>query len=165
MSKRTMPDTDPLPEWVEEPFGERMGDASDEKPQGLTSQAEIRSHIAELEEEAPAEDEFLPPVDYELRDRRTFQDVRDDVERLRNEIDHLRARLSIIQQQAATVVSSPVAWADAGARAQLGPYPWAKLAGAMAATFVGARILGRAAGFAAMVLPLIARPPNRALDR
>jgi hypothetical protein len=169
MSKRAMPDRGTqgaLREWVDAGEsispGEGMSNASG-KPQGLNTEAEIQAHLAELEK-APAEDEFLPPVDYVPTERRTFQDVRDDVDQLRHEIDNLRARLSIIQQQAATVVRSNVEWADASAHAQLGPYPWAKLAGAMVATFVGARMLGRAAGFAAMVLPLIARPHRRNQD-
>jgi hypothetical protein len=154
----------PLPEFVDDEAslfgGEGMGSASTEKPQGLNTEAEIRAHLTELKEEAPAEDEFPPPVDYVLTERRRFQAVGDDVDQLRHEIDNLRARLSIIQHQAATVIRSNVEWADASAHAQLGPYPWAKLACTMAATFIGARMLGRAAGFAAMALPLIARPPR-----
>jgi hypothetical protein len=139
--------------------GDGWDTATNRKPQGLNTQTEIQVHIAELEEEVRAEEVF-PPVDYVLTERRTFQEVSEDVERLRNEINNLRARLAIIQQQAATVVRSNVEWADASAHAQLGPYPWAKLACAMAATFIGARVLGRAAEFAAIALPLIARPPR-----
>jgi hypothetical protein len=163
MSKPTMPDF-PLRKTADvEEFpsaGEGLENTSNEKQQGFNRHDMIRADIAGPEDEAPADEEFLPPVDYVLTERNTFRDISEDINRLRLEIDNLRARFTIIQQQAATVVRSNVEWADASAHAQLGSYPWVKLACAMTATFVGARVLGRAAGFAAMVLPLITSPPR-----
>lgn len=62
---------------------------------------------------------------------------------LRQEIDHLKARLAIIREQAATVVKANAEWADASARDQLGAYPWGKLVGTMAAVFLAMRVLKR----------------------
>ncbi|MBB3320131.1 hypothetical protein [Rhizobium sp. BK661] len=72
---------------------------------------------------------------------RPFDDVQADLYALRQEIEHLRGRLHVITAQAETVVKSRVEWADASAHAQLGQYPWLKLAGAMAGTFIATRLI------------------------
>jgi hypothetical protein len=58
-------------------------------------------------------------------------------------------------------------WADASAHAQLGAYPWAKLAGAMAFTFVSSRLLRRLplGAVASAALPLAASKMRRRYDR
>jgi hypothetical protein len=125
-------------------------------PEGFEREAEYRAHLAQLDADAPAE-ELTPPVDYALTERRTFRDVRNDIDDVRAELENLRARLSVIKHQATTVARSNIEWADASAHAQLGAYPWAKLAAAMVATFVVARSLRRPplGAFTAAVMPLI----------
>ncbi|EPE96271.1 hypothetical protein RGCCGE502_20370 [Rhizobium grahamii CCGE 502] len=68
--------------------------------------------------------------------RVTLAQVRDDIELVRREIDHLKARPAAVAERAATVVRSQAEWADAAAHAQLGNYPWAKLSGALAGAFL-----------------------------
>lgn len=76
---------------------------------------------------------------------------------LQKEIDLLRARLHIIRDQAGLVAKSGVTWANASARAQLGPYPWAKFAALAASSFLVTRGLrklpmGEVAGMTAPLL-------------
>ncbi|KQV65155.1 hypothetical protein [Rhizobium sp. Root1220] len=106
-------------------------------PYGQVSEAELQAHLAELEAEAIAEDLVASPVDY-ISPRAEFE-LR--LREARDELDNLRGRLAVIKERAATVVSERAKWADASARDQLGPYPWAKLAGAMAGTFLVSRVL------------------------
>ncbi|MBB3545436.1 MULTISPECIES: hypothetical protein [unclassified Rhizobium] len=79
----------------------------------------------------------------EERERVKFAQIRDDIDLIRRDIETLRNRLAVVVERAATVVQSRAEWADAAAHAQLGDYPWAKLAGAMIGAFVGARFLRR----------------------
>jgi hypothetical protein len=75
----------------------------------------------------------------------------------RVELDILRDRLERIKEDVAEIAHARMEWADASAHAQLGDYPWAKLAAAMAASFVATKAL-RALPMAAAgsaVLPLI----------
>jgi hypothetical protein len=67
----------------------------------------------------------------------------DEMESLRRQIALLRIRVSEVAEQSGDVVRAKVHWADASARAQLGDYPWIKLAGAFAGTFLAARVLRR----------------------
>jgi hypothetical protein len=97
---------------------------------------------AELEAETPAQ-ELRTPIDDVQSESQNLRDLKSDIGYLRNEIENLRAHLAIVRKQAATVVSANLNWADASAHAQLGRYPWAKLAGAMAATFICTRLLKR----------------------
>jgi hypothetical protein len=55
---------------------------------------------------------------------------------LQKEIELLRVRLDIIQDRAKVVVRSGAAWANASARSQLGPYPWAKFVGIALGSFL-----------------------------
>jgi hypothetical protein len=64
-----------------------------------------------------------------------------EIEALRRQIALLRLRLSEIADQSGAVVRANVNWVDANAHAQLGDYPWVKLAGAFAATFLVSRVL------------------------
>ena len=75
--------------------------------------------------------------------RRPFEELQSDLLNLRQDIEHLRARLSVIVGQSEVAVRSHIEWADASAHAQLGNYPWLKLAGAMACTFTLVRIFQR----------------------
>lgn len=65
----------------------------------------------------------------------------EEMESLRRQIALLRIRVSEVAEQSGDVVRAKAHWADASARAQLGDYPWLKLAGAFAGTFIAARML------------------------
>lgn len=57
-------------------------------------------------------------------------------ELLQKELELLRARLDVIRAQAKDVVRLGAIWANASARAQLGPYPWATFAGIAVSSFL-----------------------------
>ncbi|MGO7513009.1 hypothetical protein ELH48_25850 (plasmid) [Rhizobium ruizarguesonis] len=130
--------------------------------EGFASDAEYRAYIATLGGDAPAggtvEEPLLVSDGHALEGR---------LRELREELENLRARLHVIQHQAATVVTENVRWADASAHAQLGNQPWLKLAGAMAATFVVTRGIMRLplGAVATTALPLMAAAMNRKLAR
>ncbi|MBB4570756.1 hypothetical protein [Rhizobium leucaenae] len=117
--------------------------SASKQPEGFRTDAELQAHLAALEADAPAEEGFQSPDDYMGAERRRLDELKSEIASLRDEMENLRMRLSAVAQQATTVVRSNIDWADASAHAQLGRYPWAKLAGAMAATFVSVRLLKR----------------------
>ena len=126
------------------------------KSEGFDTNAELRAHFAELEADAPAEEGLQGPID-DISVERRLDDLKSEIDHLRDEIENLRGRLAAIGQQATTVVRSHLDWADASAHAQLGRYPWAKLAGAMAGTFICVRLskrlpLGRIASVAVALI-------------
>ncbi|MGO7635491.1 hypothetical protein AB9F42_17440 [Rhizobium leguminosarum] len=128
--------------------------------EGFASEAEYRAYIATLGDYASVGDtvdEPLPIYEGHVLEGR--------LQELREELENLRARLHVIQHQAATVVTENVRWADASAHAQLGNQPWLKLAGAMAATFVITRGIMRLplGAVATTALPLVAAAMNRKL--
>ncbi|TAU72324.1 hypothetical protein ELI13_25310 (plasmid) [Rhizobium ruizarguesonis] len=130
--------------------------------EGFASDAEYQAYIATLGGDAPVggtvEEPLLVSDGHALEGR---------LRELREELENLRARLHVIQHQAATVVTENVRWADASAHAQLGNQPWLKLAGAMAATFVVTRGIMRLplGAVATTALPLVAAAMNRNLAR
>ncbi|MBO9097568.1 MULTISPECIES: hypothetical protein [unclassified Rhizobium] len=100
----------------------------------------LESHLAEMEARAMDGGPALldaPRIDRQAR----LQALRDEVADLQETVAGIKARVARTRQQAVSVVKSGAEWADASAHAQLGSYPWAKLAGASVATFVGTRIL------------------------
>ncbi|MDM9629472.1 hypothetical protein QTL95_26665 [Rhizobium sp. S152] len=113
------------------PLTEDAGAADTEK--------DLQDHLAEME--------ALAPLDYvatpEPSDAVSDESQADRLQALRDEVDNLRSRLAIIREQATTVVKANAEWADASAHAQLGAYPWGKLAGTMAAVFIAARLIKR----------------------
>ncbi|SEI18761.1 hypothetical protein SAMN05216228_104113 [Rhizobium tibeticum] len=117
---------------------------------------ELQEHLALLETDTPSDEDISVPEDFR-RDRRTFEDVRADIETVRDEMNHLRARLAILTRQAEIAIRSRAEWADASAHAQLGEYPWAKLVGAMAGSFALTRLARRLpfGRFATAAAPLI----------
>ncbi|QND37438.1 hypothetical protein HB771_02715 (plasmid) [Rhizobium leguminosarum bv. viciae] len=130
--------------------------------EGFASDAEYRAYIATLGGDASVGgtvEEPLPVSDGHALEGRLRE--------LREELENLRARLHVIQHQAATVVTENVRWADASAHAQLGNQPRLKLAGAMAATFVVTRGIMRLplGAVATTALPLVAAAMNRKLAR
>ncbi|MGO6817242.1 hypothetical protein ELI30_25700 (plasmid) [Rhizobium leguminosarum] len=130
--------------------------------EGFASEAEYRAYIATLGGDAPVGGIVEEPL--QVSDGHALEGR---LRELREEIENLRARLHVIQHQAATVVTENVRWADASAHAQLGNQPWLKLAGAMAATFVVTRGIMRLplGAVATTALPLVAAVMNRKLAR
>lgn len=132
------------------------------RPDGFRTDAELQAHLAALEADAPAEEGIRSPIDDIDAERRRLADLKSEIANLRDEIENLQARLGAVAQQTTTVVKSNLDWADASAHAQLGRYPWAKLAGAMAATFVCVRLLKRLplGRMASMAIPLMITWPD-----
>ena len=119
-------------------FGEtRMTADTTGRPVAFDTDEDLQEHLALLEADARAEDRVVP----DALSRRTLEDVHADFLAVKDEVEHLRARLSLVTQQAETVIRSRAEWADASAHAQLGDYPWLKLAGAMAGTYVLASLV------------------------
>lgn len=127
---------------------------------GFDTEEELQAHLGTLEAESPSES-----VDTDVR-RRTASDVQEDIAAVREELEHLRARLSIVAQQAETAVKSRAEWANASAHAQLGDYPWLKLAGAMASAFLATQVVKRLplGSLVAAALPLVVASVRRRID-
>lgn len=66
-----------------------------------------------------------------------------DLTALRQELRLLRVRISALREDAEAALKAKATSVDANAHVQLGDYPWAKLAAAIAATFVAARLVRR----------------------
>jgi hypothetical protein len=64
-----------------------------------------------------------------------------EVERLQDEVYLLKDRLATIRARAKSVIDTQRMSIDASARAQLGDYPWTKLAGAFIATYGAGKVL------------------------
>jgi len=60
---------------------------------------------------------------------------------LQKDIDLLRSRLAIVAAQAGAVGKAGAIWVNAGARSQLGTYPWAKFAALTVGSYVVTRAL------------------------
>ncbi|KRB55076.1 hypothetical protein ASE04_04980 [Rhizobium sp. Root708] len=127
---------------------------------GFDTEEELQAHLGILEAEAPSES-----ADTDVRPR-TVRDVQEDIAVVREELEHLRARLSIVAQQAETAVKSRAEWANASAHVQLGDYPWLKLAGAMASAFVATQVVKKLplGSLVAAALPLVATSVRRRID-
>lgn len=125
-----------------------MGDRSASK--SGESEADLQAHLAEMEAQAMADDLVAG-----IPEDRTSLAL--DLQRLQDELQSLQARLAVIKEQGATVVRTNLEWADESAHAQLGNYPWLKLAGAMTATFLAGRMLRNApvAAILAAVVPFV----------
>jgi len=130
--------------------------------EGFASEADYRAYIATLGGHVPVGDLVEEPL--LVSDGHALEGR---LRELREEIENLRARLHVIQHQAATVVAENVRWADASAHAQLGNRPWLKLAGAMAAAFVVTRGIRRLplGAVATTAVPLVAAAMNRKFAR
>jgi hypothetical protein len=62
---------------------------------------------------------------------------------LKDELSLLRSRIAAIRSQTGAVVKAQRSSIDANARAQLGDYPWLKLAAASASAFIAMRAIRR----------------------
>ncbi len=78
-------------------------------------------------------------------------------ELLNKEIDLFRARLEIIRSQIGVLTRSSMTWADASARTQLGPYPWAKFLALSAGPYLVTKALRRLpiGSVIAVAIPLV----------
>ena len=116
----------------------------------------LQAHLAKMEAEAQSADAV--PLDEIQHSRRArVKALQAEITGLQARLDGIKSRLATTQRQAVHVVKSGAEWADASAHQQLGAYPWAKLAGASAATFIGARLLRALplGGIASIAIPLI----------
>lgn len=102
----------------------------------------LQKRLSEMEGRRPATDTMPIPLNDEALARQTrLQSLKDEIADLQARLGDLRAKASRAGYQAADVVKTKAKWADKNAHEQLGSYPWAKLAGATAATFVGTRLI------------------------
>jgi len=116
----------------------------------------LQAHLAKMEAEALSADEAQVD-EIQLARHTRVKALQAEISGLQERLDGIKARLARTQRQAVNVVKSGAEWADASAHQQLGSYPWAKLAGASAATFIGTRLLRALplGGIASIAIPLI----------
>ncbi|MBY5350580.1 hypothetical protein [Rhizobium leguminosarum] len=62
---------------------------------------------------------------------------------LQHEVRLLNARIGVLREDAEAALKAKAASVDANAHVQLGDYPWFKLAAAIGATFIAARLFRR----------------------
>ena len=120
-------------------------------PTDFKTEAELQAYLAQREAEALAEDAIPIPLN-------EIDQTGESLQNLQDELASLRRQLAVIKKQAGNTLKASAVRVDASAHEQLGSYPWAKLAGAMAGTFLIARLL-RSLPFAAIAtaaMPLIA---------
>ena len=119
---------------------------------GFDTEAQLQEHLAEMEAETRDESDLaVRPVDLaQMREQRSLA-------RLRDEIETLRRQVALVREEASMLAKNSVRRVDRDAHRQLGDYPWAKLAGAMAGSFVAGRLLRRLrfGTLATAALPLV----------
>ncbi|MEZ2127054.1 MULTISPECIES: hypothetical protein [unclassified Sinorhizobium] len=106
------------------------------------------------EADSMVEDE-LPPTALEMARAKAEADLED----LRDEIFALREHVAELRRQMRRVVQAERTSLNASAHAQLGEYPWIKLAAAFGATFVLARTI-RGLPIASLIAILAQRRPD-----
>jgi len=109
---------------------------TDIRTRGFKTKAELDEHLADMQEAIETEHVMLPPVDYAAEKQETVE-----LARLQEDLTLLRRHLALLREQAKTAISARAQWTDASAHEQLGNYPWLKLAGVIAITFLAARRL------------------------
>ncbi|MBB4437002.1 MULTISPECIES: hypothetical protein [Rhizobium] len=62
---------------------------------------------------------------------------------LQHEVRLLNARIGVLREDAEAALKAKAVSVDASAHVQLGDYPWLKLAAAIGATFIAARLVRR----------------------
>lgn len=109
---------------------------TDIRTRGFKTKAELDEHLGDIEEAAETEEVLSPSVNYAVEKQETVE-----LARLQEDLTLLRRHIALLREQAKTAISARPQWADAGAHEQLGNYPWLKLAGVIAITFLAARRL------------------------
>lgn len=105
------------------------------QPKGMSSAGASSYSVAEAD--AMVDDESSPtPLDM------ARAKAESDLEGLRDEIFALREHVAELRRQMRRVVQAERTSLNASAHAQLGEYPWIKLAAAFGATFFLARTVG-----------------------
>jgi len=125
-------------------------------PTAFKTEAELQAYLAQREAEAPAEDVIpIPLNDIDRPDESSLRNLQD-------ELASLRVQLATIKRQARKTLRASATRFDTSAHEQLGSYPWAKLAAAMAGTFLIGRLLSRlpVGAIATAAVPLIAADLN-----
>lgn len=126
---------------------------------------ESRSYALDPDYRAPLLDfdpdasplEVLEPKDYVLAEPTALTEFRERLDDCQFQIEVVKARVAAIGSSSLRLVRVATAWADKSAHGQLGAYPWIKLGGAFAATFVVNRAFRRLpfGAMASIALPLI----------
>lgn len=138
------------------------------KATGVGTDPKLQMHLAEMEAAAPAPDAIpIPLNDADLARQTHLQSLKDELAELQTRLGDIKAKVSKAGYQAADVVRTGAQWADASAHEQLGAYPWAKLAAATAATFIGTRLLRMLplGGIVSIAAPLIIAQIKARSDR
>jgi hypothetical protein len=105
---------------------------TDIRTRGFKTKAELDEHLADIEEAAETE-QVMPTVDHSVEKQETVE-----LARLQEDLTLLRRHLALLREQAKTAISARAQWTDASAHEQLGNYPWLKIAGVIAITFLAA---------------------------
>ncbi|MGV4795786.1 hypothetical protein [Rhizobium sp. F40D2] len=71
----------------------------------------------------------------------TREKLDEDLSGLQQELRLLKARIGMLREDAEAALKAKATSVDANAHVQLGSYPWAKLAAAICATFIAARLV------------------------
>lgn len=111
----------------------------DIEEKGLNTEAELQAHLAKLEAEALSGNAIPTPQDGERPGEASV--LSSAIQTAREDLAGVMARLEAVKAQAAALGKSEMRWADRSAHAQLGDYPYLKLAGAAAGSFLLGRTL------------------------
>lgn len=119
---------------------------------------ELQLHLAAMEAKpAPTDTIPIPLNEVELARHTRLQALKDEIADLQKRLGDIASRASKAGQQATSAVKNGAKWADSSAHDQLGAYPWAKLGGAILATFIGTRLIRMLplGGIASVAVPLV----------
>ncbi|MGO7341004.1 hypothetical protein ACCT08_12605 [Rhizobium johnstonii] len=95
---------------------------------------------------APDSDELIAEGDPPFADaaEQTAREKADEsLNALQHEVRLLNARMGVLREDAEAALKAKATSVDASAHVQLGDYPWLKLAAAIGATFIAARLVRR----------------------
>lgn len=101
----------------------------------------VQSRLAEMEGRKPPADTIPIPLNDDFLTRQTWLELpKKHIIELKVRLSELEAKAFKVTHLAAGIIKAGAKWADDSAHDQLGAYPWAKLAGAVA-TVVGTRMI------------------------
>ncbi|MBB3462384.1 hypothetical protein [Rhizobium sp. BK377] len=106
---------------------------TDIRARGFNTKAELDEYLADIEA-AETEAATVPRVDVAVEKGEAVE-----LARLQEELTLLRRHLALLREQTKTAISARAPRMDASTQRQFGNYPWLKLAGIIAITFLVAR--------------------------
>ncbi|WP_337266901.1 hypothetical protein [Oryzifoliimicrobium ureilyticus] len=124
--------------------------------ESVDTSSDVQRHLADLERQALRDDLLKKPASGDESAEKMVE-----LAKLREELQHLRARMTLIKEQTRRAGKAHAEWLDTSAHEQLGNHPWLKLSGAMAGTFLVARMLRGVPIFTLLLPLLLPRGPRR----